>query len=200
VPATFIPDYAAVAAKKVWLTFDDGPHPRHTLRIVNTLAAHNIKATFFMMGRNSAPNLDTVAKVFDAGHRIGNHTYSHKDLTRLSEANIRDELKRTEALIGRFMRGQKLMRPPYGLHNGLVDRVVRGLGYRLVMWNVDTNDWDRRYQPTGWVRLGINQISARSRAVVLNHDIHKTTADHLDTFIRRIKALGNVAFGSPMDL
>jgi peptidoglycan-N-acetylglucosamine deacetylase len=200
--SVLIPSYAASASgrRKVWLTFDDGPHPRHTPRVLNTLAAHGIKATFFVMGRNCAPNLNVVARCFDAGHRIGNHTYSHRDLTRLSEAAIRDELERTAALIKRFMRGPKLMRPPYGAHNGLVDRVVRGMGYRLVIWNVDTVDWSPNYKPDKWVQHGINQIRARASSVVLNHDVHKTTADHLDSFIRRIKALGNVTFGSPSDL
>jgi peptidoglycan-N-acetylglucosamine deacetylase len=197
---TLIPRYAAAGAKRVWLTFDDGPHPRHTVRVLGTLAAHGIKATFFVMGRNCAANMNVLAKVADGGHRIGNHTYTHPELTRLSEARIRDEIRRTEALISRYIHGPKLMRPPYGAHNALVDRVVRGLGYRLVIWNVDTVDWNRAYQPTRWVTHGINQIRARTSSVVLNHDIQGTTADHLDTFIRRIKALGNVTFGSPSDL
>jgi peptidoglycan/xylan/chitin deacetylase (PgdA/CDA1 family) len=199
-PATFVPVYATSGPKRIWLTFDDGPHPRHTMRVVNTLAAHNIRATFFMMGRNCAANMEIVARVAAAGHRIGNHTYNHPDLVALSEARIRDEMRRTEALIGRFMRGQKLMRPPYGSHNGKVDGVMAGLGYRVVIWNVDTVDWNRAYKPDKWVQHGINQIRARRRSVVLNHDIHGTTADHLDRFIRRIKAIGNVSFASPSDL
>jgi peptidoglycan/xylan/chitin deacetylase (PgdA/CDA1 family) len=202
VPATLVPVYAAArgAGKKVWLTFDDGPHPRHTMRIVNTLAAHGIRATFFMIGRNCAAHPDILARVAAAGHRIANHTYNHPDLAPLSEARIRDEMRRTEALISRFVRGPKLMRPPYGSHNGKVDRVMSGLGYRIVMWNVDTVDWSRAYKPDKWVRHGINQIKARVRSIVLNHDVHATTADHLDGFIRKIKRIGNVSFGSPADL
>jgi peptidoglycan/xylan/chitin deacetylase (PgdA/CDA1 family) len=195
-----VPSYAASGRRKVWLTFDDGPHPRYTARVLDVLAAHGVKATFFVIGRNAKDFMSVIARAADAGHRIGNHTYNHPDLTGLSEARVRDELKRTEALIGRHMRGPKLMRPPYGAHNGMVDRVVRGLGYRLVIWSVDTVDWSRAFKPDKWVRHGVNQISARSNSVVLNHDVHKTTVDHLDTFIRRIKALGNVTFGSPADL
>jgi peptidoglycan/xylan/chitin deacetylase (PgdA/CDA1 family) len=197
----FVPSYAATShRRKVWLTFDDGPHPSYTLRVLNTLAAHGIKATFFVVGRNCNSFMDVLARTAAAGHRIANHTYNHSDLRRLSEARVRDELRRTEALIGRYVRGPKLMRPPYGAHNGLVDRVVRGLGYRMVLWNVDTVDWSQAYKPDKWVTHGLNQIRARADSVVLNHDVHKTTADHLDRFIRRIEALGNVTFGAPADL
>jgi peptidoglycan-N-acetylglucosamine deacetylase len=195
-----VPKYAAAGRRTVFLTFDDGPHPRNTPRVLNTLAAHGIKAAFFMIGGNCKQHPNIVAEVAAAGHRIGNHTYTHPDLTRRSESRIRSEIRRTETLIERYVHGQKLLRPPYGSHNGLVDRVIAELGYRIVLWNVDTVDWSRKYQPTRWIQHGIDQIRARSRSVVLNHDIQRTTANNLDTFIRRIKALGNVSFGSPSDL
>src|SRR5688572_731689 len=87
-PAVLVPSYAGLAAvtaasKKVWLTLDDGPHPTHTNKILDVLDSHNIKATFFVLGTNVANHPALVKKAFDAGHHIGNHTYTHRDLTTL---------------------------------------------------------------------------------------------------------------------
>ena len=85
-------------------------------------------------------------------------------------------------------------RPPYGAHNRQVDAIVTEFGYRTILWNVDTLDWDKQYQPDKWVHMGWTRIRAREPAPVLNHDIHKTTADHLDTFVAGIEAWGRIEF------
>ena len=92
------------------------------------------------------------------------------------------------------MHGRKLFRPPYGAHNAAVDDVAADLGYRLVLWSVDTIDWSANYKPDKWVQHGINQIKARKSSVVLNHDIHRTTAGNLDLFIQKIKAISGAKF------
>jgi peptidoglycan/xylan/chitin deacetylase (PgdA/CDA1 family) len=113
---------------------------------------------------------------------------------------VRQEIERTEAIIAPYVKGPKLIRPPYGAHNAIVDQVIGDLGYRLLIWNVDTVDWNKAYQPQRWVTHAMNQIRSRKSSVVLNHDIHRTTADHLSEFITKIKALGGVSFGVPADL
>jgi peptidoglycan/xylan/chitin deacetylase (PgdA/CDA1 family) len=178
----------------VWLTFDDGPSAVHTKKVLSVLSAHQIKAVFFMIGRNCKIYPDTVKLVADAGHRIGNHTYNHKKLTALTKAQIRDEIIRTEALIAPYMHGRKLFRPPYGAHNALVDDVAAELGYRTVIWNVDTVDWNADFRPDKWVQHGISQIKARQNSVVLNHDIYRSTAGNLDLFIQKIKAISGAKF------
>jgi peptidoglycan-N-acetylglucosamine deacetylase len=197
---TLVPKYATSAAKEVWLTFDDGPHPTQTDRVLKTLEKSGIKATFFLIGENAKNHKQIAKKTFDAGHRVGNHTYTHPHLSKLTEAQIRDEIKKTEDVIADFLGKEKLFRPPYGDHNAVVDRAVASLGYRLVTWNVDTLDWDKAHQPDGWVQLGLDQIRKRDKCVVLNHDIHKTTADNLQMFIDRIKQIGNVTFMPPSAL
>ena len=132
--------------------------------------------------------------IADGGHRIANHTYNHPNLATLTRAKIRDELVKTEALIAPYVKGRKLFRPPYGAHNALVDDVVAELGYRLVMWNVDTIDWSPNFKPDKWVQHGVNQIKARQSSLVLNHDIHRTTAANLDLFIQKIKAIRGAKF------
>jgi peptidoglycan-N-acetylglucosamine deacetylase len=195
-----VPKYRATGTRTVWLTFDDGPHKANTGKVLDVLERHNIKATFFVIGRHCRLCPDVLKKAAAAGHRIANHTYSHPDLTKLSAAGVKTEIKQTEAIIAPYVKGPKLIRPPYGIHNSTVDRVIRDMGYRLVVWNVDTVDWSKDYKPKKWVTHGVNQIRSRSSSVVLNHDIHRTTADHLSEFIMKIKALGNVRFGAPSDL
>jgi peptidoglycan/xylan/chitin deacetylase (PgdA/CDA1 family) len=194
------PKYRAEGVRTVWLTFDDGPHKTHTETVLKVLDKHKIKATFFVIGKHCALCSDVLKKTSAAGHRIANHTYNHPDLRKLSAARIRDEIKRTEAIIAPHVKGEKIIRPPYGAHNADVDRVLNDLGYRIVIWNVDTVDWNKAYQPAKWVAHGITQIRARKSSVVLNHDIHRSTAKHLDSFITKIKTLGNVRFGAPEDL
>lgn len=199
-PGSVIPRYATTGTKEVWLTFDDGPHAVRTKKVLSVLAAHGITATFFVIGRHCAIYPDTLKRIADQGHRIGNHTYSHPKLTTLSRAKIREEILRTEALIAPFLRGKKLFRPPYGAHNALVDEVAAELGYRLVIWNVDTVDWNANYKPDKWVDHGIAQIKARQHSVVLNHDIQRTTAANLDVFIRKIKAIRGARLQKAVDL
>jgi peptidoglycan/xylan/chitin deacetylase (PgdA/CDA1 family) len=197
---TLVPRYATRAGKEVWLTFDDGPDRTHTERVLKILDKLAIKATFFVVGENAKNRLQLVKKAFDEGHRIGNHSYTHPDLTKLNEAQIRAEIQKTEDVVADYLGRDKIFRPPFGAHNALVDKVVAQLGYRLVFWNVDTLDWDPNYQPDKWVQHGLNQIRSRDKSIVLNHDIQKTTADHLEMFIDRIKQIGNVTFKPPSTL
>jgi peptidoglycan-N-acetylglucosamine deacetylase len=180
--------------KTVFLTFDDGPHEKQTDRVVRTLSDHKINATFFVVGQNAAAFPEIVSRVAAGGHRIGNHSYSHPDLTKLSAEEIESETMKTEKLIAPYLGKEKLLRPPYGARNSLVDRVAKDLGYQLCFWNVDTLDWNESYRPDGWVSHGVAQFKGRDKTIVLNHDVHETTADHLDLFISEIIALGPTRF------
>lgn len=189
-----VPDYKATGGKEIWLTFDDGPHPTHTKKVLATLKSHGLTATFFVIGRHCALYPQTLKFVADGGHRIANHTYNHPKLTTLTKAKVKEEIVKTETLIAPYVQGRKLFRPPYGAHNAAVDDVVADLGYRLVTWNVDTVDWSKEYKPDKWVQHGISQIKARQNSVVLNHDIWKSTAANLDLFIQKIKAIKGAQF------
>jgi peptidoglycan-N-acetylglucosamine deacetylase len=188
------PVFKAGVRKQVWLTFDDGPHPVRTAKVLDVLSSHGITACFFLIGKNAEQFPALVARIEREGHRVGNHTYAHPQLTTLTAAKVREQLLRTERILGTHLKSPKLFRPPFGAHNATVDSVVAGLGYRTILWNVDTVDWNKAFQPDKWVTHGLAQIKARNNSVVLNHDIHATTAAHLDTFIRKIKRLGNVTF------
>ena len=184
-------------SRSVWLTFDDGPHPAHTAKILEILDRRSIRATFFVIGMRARVFPELVRNAFDSGHRIGNHSFSHPDFTTLTKGEIRDEIVRAEDAIGRYLGEKKLFRPPYGHRNAEVDAVTSELGYQMVLWNVSTRDWNERYQPDRWVQHGVKLVRIGSQSRILLHDDRELTADRLDVLLDRIGRLGNVTFMPP---
>ncbi len=129
----------------VALTFDDGPHPRYTARILDILAREEVRATFFMVGINVERYPDAARAVADAGHEIGNHTMHHMILTGKSAETVRDE---AEACAGRILDvtgiTPTLFRAPGGARGETLYTVLDGMGYRQILWNIDTRDWQGR--------------------------------------------------------
>lgn len=180
--------------REVLLTFDDGPHPTLTPKLLDCLKEHDAKGVFFVLGQRVAAKggKAIVQRAFDEGHRIANHTYTHPDLTKVSEAAVRSELKRTEDLIAEFLTPHKLFRPPYGAHNTTVDRVVREMGYHMVLWNVDSEDW--RKKPDGWIEPSVQSIGKRGYSTFLCHDIHPTTVNNFPAFLKKVAGLPKARF------
>jgi peptidoglycan/xylan/chitin deacetylase (PgdA/CDA1 family) len=124
------------------LTFDDGPNPAWTPRLLDILAAHNAHATFFMVGRFAEAEPSLVRRVADAGHLIGNHSWSHPNLARTASSRIRQELTRTSDTLAQIVgRPPRFFRPPYGARRPYVLRAARSLGMTPVTWNAMTSDW-----------------------------------------------------------
>lgn len=180
----------------VALTFDDGPHHTNTPKLLDDLKTAGVRATFFVVGKNLETDIGKalIARAVSEGHQIGNHTYSHPDLTKLTEQQIRDEITKTEALIGSAIGQHKLLRPPYGAHNGVVDKVAKELGYSIVLWNVDSMDWHPKYKEGAWVQHAMDQIEHREHCVVLAHDIHATTVARVSELVVQIQKLQNTQF------
>lgn len=170
--------------KKVALTFDDGPNNTSSLQILNTLKKYNIKATFFMLGTMVDNYPDVVKKIHEAGHDIGNHTYDHKDLTKLDEASIKQEIDSTNQKIEKLT-GEKptLLRPPYGAYNDRVTKVEPNM--TIALWNIDTLDW-KTHNPTAI--LGEVKKELQPHSIVLMHDIHQDSADSLENVIKFLKS------------
>jgi peptidoglycan-N-acetylglucosamine deacetylase len=124
------------------LTYDDGPNDPHTLRLLDVLAKHNAKATFFLIGSYVRRRPDIARAVHAAGHEIGNHTYSHPNLIFVSARQLRQELedcnKALEDAVGVTPR---LFRPPFGGRRPSVLRTARSLGFETVMWSLSSYDW-----------------------------------------------------------
>ena len=128
---------------KIALTFDDGPHPALTQRILDILARYNVKATFFMVGVNVENYPDAARAVLEAGHEIGNHTYSHRILKQLSPGEIDDEIGRCEDVLEELCEYRPhLFRPPEGAVNSYVEACSEENDYSLILWSLDTRDWE----------------------------------------------------------
>lgn len=131
-------------AKVIYLTFDDGPWVPYTQQILDILAKYDAQATFFMVGEMAAQHKDLVRKVKAAGHAIGNHTWDHANLTTLSDAQIIEELQRTEhtlATVGPVLGA--CMRPPYGATNSHIRSLAKKQGYHTYLWDYWAEDWNQ---------------------------------------------------------
>ena len=167
------------------LTYDDGPDAKTTPQLLSILKEKNAQATFFMTGYNAAAHPATARQVTDAGHAIGNHTYSHPYLTKLTPAGVRSELDRTDAAI-RAATGlsPSLMRPPYGAADAAVQAAV---GKPVIIWAVDSLDWQSK-NPAMFVPKVLKEITPG--AVVLMHDVDPTTIAGQQELITRLQKQG----------
>jgi peptidoglycan/xylan/chitin deacetylase (PgdA/CDA1 family) len=158
----------AGSAGVVYLTFDDGPAPAWTPRVLELLARYRARATFFVLGRSAAAYPDLVRQEFAAGHGVGNHTWSHRRLTGLTGGQLAAEVGTTSAAIQRATGAPvRCLRPPYAAVDAASADRVRALGLRLVLWDIDTYDWRG---PGAGVIAGRILGRVRSGDVVLMHD------------------------------
>ncbi len=129
---------------RIALTFDDGPHPRKTDAILDLLEEYGIRATFFVIGENAGYYQEPLRRAVSLGHEIGNHTFRHGRTARLTAGELEEEIRRTEeALFAVANVKTTLFRPPEGVCSDAVLTAARHLGYRVILWNVDTRDWDK---------------------------------------------------------
>ena len=153
---------------EIALSFDDGPHPRLTPIILEILEEYGIKATFFMVGENVGYYPDTARAVAEAGHEIGNHTFSHRRFSRMSEGEMMEEISSCEkAISGIWGHPVHYVRPPEGQMNETVRRVAGSLDYRIILWDVDTRDWAHT-PPEEITRHILNTV--QSGDIILMHD------------------------------
>src|SRR5271165_3502737 len=130
-------------SRQVALTYDDGPNDPHTLKLLDVLAKHSVRATFFMIGRYVEQRPEIARAVAAAGHVIGNHTFSHPLLIFESAARTRQELLDCrQALTGAIGEHSNLFRPPFGGRRPATLRIARGLGLQTAMWNITGYDWN----------------------------------------------------------
>ncbi|MDQ0687886.1 peptidoglycan/xylan/chitin deacetylase (PgdA/CDA1 family) [Streptomyces achromogenes] len=150
------------------LTFDDGPDPHYTPGILDTLAEYDVRATFFVCGEMAVDNQDLLARMADEGHVVGNHTWSHPLLTRLTRRQIRSEMSRTSDVIEEgYGERPRWFRAPYGAWNRAVFQLGAELGMEPLAWTVDTLDWTT---PGTGVIVDRVEKSAAPGVVVLSHD------------------------------
>ncbi len=166
------------------LTYDDGPNTQ-TTRLLGILAAHSVHATFFQQGVNVAAYPAIAAAVAAAGHSIGNHTMNHPDLTKLTDAQVRAQVRGASANILRVSGvSPPFLRPPYGASNAMVQRAV---GLPLIDLSADSLDWQSRNKEVFIPRV-LDLV--RPGGIVLLHDIHATTVDGQDQLITTLQGQG----------
>lgn len=175
--------------KLVALTYDDGPNPQITPRLLALLREKQVRATFFLLGDSVRAYPSLVEQIADAGMEIGNHSDTHPQFTKLSEQAIRDQLERNQQRILSAAPGVavRVMRPPYGAYNSQVLRIAEQMGYKVILWDVDTNDWRRR---TSQQMIATIMSSARDGSIILMHDRYETTLETTAAVIDGLRAQG----------
>nr|WP_233711532.1 polysaccharide deacetylase family protein [Lederbergia citrisecunda] len=174
--------------KYIALTFDDGPSPKVTPRVLEVLKQYDAKATFFMLG-NQVESYPTVAEqVAKAGHEIASHSNSHPDLTKLSNEAMKQEFYESSNKIEKAT-GKKptLFRPPYGAYNDNVMNYANNNRYSIILWSVDSLDWKSR-NASAVIDTVTRDVTNGS--IVLLHDIHASTADALPQLLASLKNQG----------
>jgi peptidoglycan-N-acetylglucosamine deacetylase len=192
------PDGRTASSKRLTLTFDNGPTPGITERVLDILARHGLHATFFVIGRQlrDPAAAALLPKIEQAGHRIGNHTLNHKVAfgDRPDGAFAQEEIREAQALIGAHAGAGKLFRP-YG-NDGLLGphlfsaaalSYLRRNGYTSVLWNLVPGDWRN---PEGWDADGAAALAAIDWPVIVLHDIDSGCLARLPNFLVRIADLG----------
>lgn len=173
----------------VAMTFDDGPHPTNTPRLLDMLQQRNIKATFFVVGPNCNYHPQILKRMVAEGHEIGNHTWSHGDMTKVSQEAVRKELTDSRnAIVAATGVQPRLWRPPYGATNtNLQNWIKEEFGYPTIMWSVDPLDWKK---PGASVVADRLVAGTGNGGILLAHDIHKPTIDAMPSALDRLLTKG----------
>ncbi|HEY2572851.1 MAG TPA: polysaccharide deacetylase family protein, partial [Verrucomicrobiaceae bacterium] len=172
------------------ITFDDGPQPQNTPRLLGMLRERNIKATFFIVGTLAKEHPDIIRAILADGHEIGNHTLTHPlNMTRLSDEKIRREVESTsQALLDIAGYHTRLFRPPGGATNARIKQwLYDEYGLCTILWSVDPNDWKRPGVSVVTQRL-LN--GAHPGAILLCHDLHAPTVDAMPGTLDGLLAKG----------
>ena len=170
---------------KIALTFDDGPHPVCTKKLLDGLRERGVKATFFLIGKNIEGNEALVRQMEQDGHLIGNHTWSHVDITKMSDEQACEEITKTSSLV-RSITGHdtEYIRPPFGAWN---KNLECGFAMFPVMWTIDPLDW--KIQNTERI---VEQVTAEARenAIILLHDCYAASVEAAFQIVDRLEEQG----------
>lgn len=173
---------------RIALTFDDGPHPRFTDRLISILETHGAKASFFIVGRQAVQYPYLLQHLSLAGHEIESHTFTHRNLSRLDDGDIRKELTMTARLIEEVTGKRSIFfRPPGGQYNPRAVSVARETGKHMVLWTVFPRDHEEK-DPSAIVHRVL--LQATDGGVVLLHSGSEPTLSALPHIIRALKGRG----------
>lgn len=174
-----LPEESLNSDQKVVFTFDDFGSATQINRLLQILSDLQVRAVFFIQGEWAVNHSDLVTRIHDAGHIIGDHTYTHADLLTLTDDQIRAEIG--------GIKGTKWLRPPQGRYNDRIRQIVADMGYCIKYWSIDSDDWQ------GTTSLDMSRKILRqlhSGAVILFHIHGEHTAETLPELIQEIRARG----------
>jgi peptidoglycan/xylan/chitin deacetylase (PgdA/CDA1 family) len=198
-PSLAAPGEALDYGGRIALTFDDGPDPKVTPTVLDTLRENNLKATFFVSGDRATQHPELIRRIVREGHTLGNHTHSHPNMALLPPGDIHKELRRTQQAVNRalgYRYEMVMMRPPYGepyfSYQNVLPRfraIIRRQTLAPILWDIDSKDWALAGQPGSIVRT-VLRSTGESGGVVLMHDTHESTAKALPQIINRYEKRG----------
>lgn len=169
---SYLAQESALEVKQVALTFDDGPHSRYTAELLDGLRERGISATFFLIGENISGNEDLVRQMSEDGHLIGNHTYHHADISKLSSSQVCEEVAKTNALIEEVTGAEPdFIRPPFGAWEKTIECAIEMLP---VLWDVDSLDWTTK-NTTEIVERVLKNTEPGD--IILMHDAYSSSVD-----------------------
>ncbi len=179
------PEQVDASAPMVALTFDDGPNPEYTRRILRVLEDNYSEATFFVVGTNAEKYPDVLKEIATSGSEIGNHTYSHANLTDIAPEDVEEEIDKVNRAVKKAT-GEiaTVIRPPYGAYN---NEVLNQLQQPIVLWGLDTEDWESR-NAQNIVDNILKNI--KDGDIILMHDIYESTAEAAELLVPRLKEMG----------
>lgn len=183
--------------RSVTLSFDNGPEPEVTPRVLDVLRAHGLLATFFVLGHKLEAHRALAERARDEGHWIGNHTWSHAGpLGRMAPEVASAEIERTQALLGPLAHPDRLFRPQGGggalgphLLSGAALRHLQQGGYSVVLWNAVPGDFR---DADGWVDRALDLCDAQEETLLVLHDLPNGAMRHLDRFLGLLRDRGTV--------
>ena len=178
-------DRADPEEKLVALTFDDGPHPVYTEEILDVLDQAGVEASFFMMGKEAELYPDVVKKVSDAGHLIGNHTYTHANVCQISAEETVEEITKTNDILeGLTGKRPQFFRPPFGCKNEALEKQT---GMFWIFWDVDTLDWNCQNAEQVYCQVVKN---VEENDIILMHDAYPSTVEAVRELIPALQEMG----------
>lgn len=161
----------------VALTFDDGPNSRYTPKILDILEENHVKATFFVIGQQISSHEDVIKRMTHNGNQIGIHTFTHRDLTKLTDKQIQDEINQTAQTLSQLNYTPTVVRPPYGSYN---QHIIDLIEYPLILWNIDTRDWESLNTKS---IVNLVKENIKDGDIILFHDMYPTTVEAIKTIV-----------------
>jgi len=178
--------------QQIALTFDDGPHPMYTPQVLELLRRHQAKATFFCIGKNAGQYPDIVKQIHDAGHAVGNHSFTHAPTIDFhSKTQWLEELRQTDSAIEQAIgRKPTFFRPPDGVTTPHLAKAIRASGHAVIGWRVRPYDTQKRRSPVRIVRTILRNVSPGD--IILLHDTHERIAPVLEQLLPELHRRGYI--------